>query len=163
LRLLFPEYKQLENVKALLEQMHSLVSGTELQKGQYQPWVMQAQLRKLMEIKHQTPGMRLVDKFAKDFDDQLVVFEREWGKMIPYRYNSDDEAVQLAARSQFLACLLLGNADRDRYKEFIDELANDHNLGNDNYPKDVPSMVSMLSNQRGAVSTKKIDEMKDGI
>jgi hypothetical protein len=57
----------------------------------------------------------------------------------------------------------LGNADRERYKEVIDELANDHNLGNDNYPKDAASMVSMLSNRRSIVSTKNMDEMKDGI
>jgi hypothetical protein len=58
----------------------------------------------------------------------------------------------------------LGNADRERYKEVIDELANDHNLGNNNYPKDATSMVFMLSNRRGGtVSTKKIDEMKDDI
>jgi hypothetical protein len=42
-------------------------------------------------------------------------------------------------------------------------LANNHNLGNDNYPKDAASMVSMLSNRRGTVSTNAIDEMKDGI
>jgi hypothetical protein len=48
-------------------------------------------------------------------------------------------------------------------KEVIDELANDYSLGNDNYPKDPASMVAMLSNRRGTVSTKKIDAMKDGI
>jgi hypothetical protein len=59
-----------------------------------------------------------------------------------------------------LACLLLGNAGHEKYKEVIDELAYDRNLA---YPKDVPSMVSMLNNWSGAGFTKKIDEMKDGI
>jgi hypothetical protein len=159
-----PEYKGWEDpekcdVKSLLAFMEALVSGTE--KGQYQPWVMQAQLRKLVETR-QKPGMSL-DEYAKNFEDQLSVFEKEFGKLVPYRYQGEDKATQEEERNKFIACLLLGNADRERYKGVIDELANDHNLGNDNYPKDAASMVSMLSNHRGIVSTKKVDEMKDGI
>jgi hypothetical protein len=159
-----PEYKGWKDpekcdVKSLLAFIEALVSGTE--KGQYQPWVMQAQLRKLVETR-QKPGMSL-DEFAENFEDQLAVFEKEFDKLVPYRYQGEDAATQEEERNKFIACLLLGNADRDRYKEVIDELANDHNLGNDNYPKDAASMVSMLSNRRGIVSTKKMDEMKDGI
>jgi hypothetical protein len=49
-----PEYKTWEDpekcdVKSLFAFMEALVSGT--QKGQYQPWVMQAQLRKLVETR----------------------------------------------------------------------------------------------------------------
>jgi hypothetical protein len=158
-----PEYKTWEDpekcdVKSLLAFMEALVSGTE--KGQYQPWVMQAQLKKLVKTR-QTPGMSL-DEYAQNFEDQLAVVEKEWGKLVPYRYQQEDTATQEEEGNKFKACLLLGNADRDRYKGVIDELANDYNLGNDNYPKDPASMVAMLSNRRGAVSTKKIDEMKDG-
>jgi hypothetical protein len=104
-----------------------------------------------------------LDEFAQNFEDQLAVFEKEFGKLVPYRYQAEDAATQEEEPNKFIACLLLGNADRERYKEVIDELANDHNLGNKNYPKDAASMVSMLSNRRDIVSTKKIDEMKDGI
>jgi hypothetical protein len=90
-------------------------------------------------------------------------FQKEFGKLVLYCYQEEDAATQEEERNKFIACLLLGNADRERYKVVIDELANDHNLGNDNYPKDAASMVSMLSNRRGTVSTKRIDEMKDGI
>jgi hypothetical protein len=160
-----PEYKIWEdpeqcNVKALLPYMEALVSGTE--KGQYQPWVIQAQLKKLLKTR-QTPGMSL-DEYAQNFEDQLAVVKKEWGKLVPYKYQEEDAATQEEEGDKFKACLLLGNADRERYKEVIDELANDYSLGNDNYPKDAASMVAMLSNQHGTgSSTKKIDAMKDGV
>jgi hypothetical protein len=70
-----PEYKAWEDpekcdVKSLLAFIEALVSGTE--KRQYQPWVMQAQLRKLVETR-QNPDMSL-DEFAQNFEDQLAVF-----------------------------------------------------------------------------------------
>jgi hypothetical protein len=53
-----PEYKTWEDpekcdVKSLLAFMEALVSGTE--KGQYQPWVMQAQLKKLVKTRQSDP------------------------------------------------------------------------------------------------------------
>jgi hypothetical protein len=94
---------------------------------------MQAQLRKLVETR-QKPGMSL-DEFAQNFEDQLAVFEKEFGKLVPYHFQQEDTATQEEERNKFIACLLLGNADHVQYKEVIDELANDHNLGNENYPQ----------------------------
>jgi hypothetical protein len=96
-------------------------------------------------------------------NDKFKTFRLIMGQCIPYKYQQEDAATQEEEGNKFKACLLLGNADRDRYKEVIDELANDYSLGNDNYPKDPATMVAMLSNRRGTVSTKKIDAMKDGI
>jgi aromatic ring-opening dioxygenase catalytic subunit (LigB family) len=81
---------------------------------------MQAQLRKLAETR-QKPGMSL-DEFAQDFEDQLAVFEKEFGKLVPYRYQEEDAATQEEERNKFIACLLLGNANRERYKVVIDPL-----------------------------------------
>jgi Zinc knuckle len=46
----------------------------------------------------------------------------------------------------------------------IDELGNDYTLGNNNYPRDIPGVMTMLSNRRGGGGNKKIvDYMKDGV
>jgi hypothetical protein len=93
----------------------------------------------------------------------LKVTEQQWGKLIPYKLRDETEAIQLEERNQFIACLFLGSVDHGRYKAAIDELANDFTLGNNNYPKDIPGMVSMPSNRRGGTAKKRIDELKDGI
>jgi hypothetical protein len=157
-----PDYKDMEeksNVAALLETMKQLVYITE--KGQHPYWVMQAQFRKLALMK-QEPNESL-EKFDKRFDEQSKVTEKQWGKLIPYKLKDEDEAIQLEERNQFIACLFLGSVDRGRYKAAIDELANAFTLGNNNYPKDIPEMVSMLSNRRGGTTNKQIDELKDGV
>jgi hypothetical protein len=142
-----PDYKDMEeksNVAAVLETMKQLVYSTE--KGQQPYWVMQAQFRKLALMKHE-PNESL-EKFDKRFDEQLKVTEKQWGTLIPYKLKDDAEAVQMEERNQFIVCLFLGSVDRGRYKAAIDELANAFTLGNNNYPKDIPEMVSMLSNRR---------------
>jgi hypothetical protein len=103
---------------------------------------MQAQLKKLVKTR-QTPGMSR-DEYAQDFEDQLAVVKKKWGKLVPYKYQQEDAATQEEEGNKFKACLLLGNADPGRYKEVIDEQANDYSLGNDNYPKDPATMVAML-------------------
>jgi hypothetical protein len=120
---------------------------------------MQAQFRKLALMK-QEPNESL-EKFDKQFDEQLKVTEQQWG--IPYKLRDETKAIQLQERNQFIACLFLGSVDHGRYKAAIDELANDFTLGNNNYPKDIPGMVSMLSNRCGGSANKRIDELKDGI
>ena len=143
-----PEYKAMEadsKVVELLDAMNKLVNSVE--KGQHPAWVCQAQLKKLI-MTHQEPNESL-EKYQERFEAQLEVTEKQWGPLIPYKFKDEPGTKPQEERAQVLACLILNNADRGRFKPVIDELGNAYTLGNNNYPKDIPGVIHMLSECRG--------------
>ena len=158
-----PEYKTMEEksqVVELLKVMGQLVNSVE--RGQHPAWVRQAQLKKLIMCQQETNES--LEKFQERFEAQLEVTEEQWGLLIPYKFKDEQGTKPQEERDQFLACLILNNVDRGRYKPVIDELANAYSLGNNNYPKDIAGVISMLSDRRGnGGGSDKVDELKDGI
>ena len=88
--------------------------------------------------------------------------ESVWGPMVPGIVAGDSQEVQDQARGKFLACLFLGDVDRSCYKEVIDELGNDYSMGHVNYPEDIPSMLTLLTNRRGGHGKERSDAIRDG-
>ena len=86
-----------------------------------------------------------------------------WGKMIPQKSKGKATSEQEKARDMYLACVFLAGVDRTRYREAMDEFNNDYVVGNIMYPKDVTSMMMLLSNRRDGGCRKNIDDMRDGV
>jgi hypothetical protein len=102
------------------------------------------------------------------FSEQVVSVESVWGPLIPTRglklnKNQQPTATEMKSRNKFLACLFLANSDRARFKSVIDDLANDHQLGKNSYPEDVPGMLQLLTNRRGIRhgKAKQIEDIQD--
>jgi hypothetical protein len=100
----------------------------------------------------------------------MVSVESVWGPLIPTRglklnKNQQPTATEMKNRNKFLACLFLANSDRTRFKSVIDDLTNDHQLGKNSYPEDVPGMLQLLTNRRGIRQgkAKQIEDMQDGV
>jgi hypothetical protein len=102
--------------------------------------------------------------FATRFLKQVESTEEIWGELYPRNLCGENiEKVQKPARDAFLACLFLAGVDRVRYKSVIDDLSNDFILGKVSYPTDVPGMLNLLVNRRGASGSKKVDAIRDGV
>jgi C2H2 zinc-finger len=150
----YDELEEKDDVGGLIALIKDLTIGGE--KVQYEPWTQQAQLRDLltMEIGYK----ETVPAFAKRFLAQLAITEERWGKLIPQKQKGRLTADQEAAREKFLACMFLA-AVQKRFKDVVDELHNEFLLGNLSYPEDIPSMVALLINRRGANSSGKRDRV----
>jgi hypothetical protein len=158
----FQEWENKDNFVALLERMRQLVYGTD--KGQYEFWEMQAAMSGLFSLKQES-GEPLANYLLR-FDDQVRSTEGAFGPLIPtFTIKGKPTEEELKNRNKFLACVFLANADRERYKPVIDDLGNDFSLGSNNYPADVPTMLSLLSNRRGLKSpkAKQIEDLQDGV
>jgi len=141
----FATWEQDDDVVALLERMRSLVHGED--ETEYEYWRMQTTMRSLLEIKqfvHESPM-----DFYERFMAQVKVTEDSWGKLSPMILKGKLTSEQDEGRNKFLACMYLGSTDKVKYKEVIDSLNNNFVQGQASYPKDVPSMVSLLNNWRG--------------
>jgi hypothetical protein len=102
--------------------------------------------------------------FATRFLKQVESTEEIWGELYPrIKVGESIEGVQKPARDAFLACLFLAGVDRNRYKNVIDDLSNDYILDKVSYPKDVPGMLNLLTNRRGAGGSKIKDAIRDGV
>jgi hypothetical protein len=189
----FPELEEKDNFIGLLELIHKLVYGTD--NGQYEYWKMQASISKLAGIKQEPkePTVSFAERFLTQVqateslwgplvptvgrmshtpfeivegEDEAAKMQRmeQWIKDIEDKLTtqtSNDEK----AREKFLACLFLANTDRDRYKDVVDDLANDFGLGNINYPEDVSGMLNLLTNRRGikTARSKQLEDIQDGV
>jgi hypothetical protein len=72
---------------------------------------------------------------------------------------------QEKARGKFLACLFLNGADRERFKQVVNNLNNDFILGKISYPEDAAGMLHLLSNHRGNSGgpSKQLETLQDGV
>jgi hypothetical protein len=93
--------------------------------------------------------MQRMEQWVKDLDNRLTT------------QASNDEK----ARKKFLACLFLASTDTDRYKDVVDDLANDFGLGNINYPEDASGMLNLLTNRRGIkrARSKQLEDIQDEV
>ena len=156
-------FKTLEagkDVVGLIKLMKTLVYSTS--NHQYEFWTMQASLTTLLTLKqHEKEG---VASFGKKFLAQLEATELVWGKLTPTKYAGATDDEQAKATNKFLACAFLAGVDRNRYKPVIDELNNDFLLGVTSFPEDVPGMLTLITNYRGArISNPKTEAMLDGV
>jgi hypothetical protein len=189
----FPGLEDTDNFIGLLGLIHDLVYSTD--SGQYQYWKMQAAMTKLLGMKQESkePIMSFAERFLTQVEAteslwgplcptisklEHAVFEdvegedeatraqrlEQWVKDLQERVKTQAES-DTKAREKFLACLFLGSTDRERYKEVIDDLANDYGLGNINYPEDVSSMLNLLTNRRGLKTNraKQLEDIQDGV
>jgi len=157
------KYKTLaqeDDVAGLMEEIRKLVYSTD--NTQYEYWTMQASMKALVNMKQ--GDREALQVFANRFLKQVESTEEIWGDLYPRKVSGKDiEQVQKPARDAFLACLFLAGVDRGRYKSVIDELNNEFILGKVNYPKDVPGMLNLLINRRGAGGDKQMDAIRDGV
>jgi len=155
----YDELEKNDDVIGLLKVLKSHAYTTD--NVQYEYWIMQASMRKLIEMK-QEPRESL-SAFAKRFLAQLEVTEDVWGMLIPHKMKGKPTADQEAARNKYLACVFLAGVDKSKYGNAVDDLNNDFLLGAISYPEDVPSMMTLLSNRRGDHGGNKyVDALKDG-
>jgi hypothetical protein len=189
----FPELEEKDNFIGLLELIHKLVYGTD--NGQYEYWKMQASMAKLTGMKQEPrePTISFAERFltqveateslwgplvptigrvnhtpfeAVEGEDDASKMQRmeQWMKDVEGRMTTmalENEK----AREKFLACLFLACTDRERYKDVINDLANDFGLGNINYPEDVTGMLNLLTNRRGikTARAKQMEDIQDGV
>jgi hypothetical protein len=189
----FPKLEEGDNFIRLLQLIHKLVYGTD--NGQYQYWKMQVAVSKLAGMKQEPkePTMRFAERFLNQVEateslwgplvptidkmeqltfedvegeDDATKLQRleQWVRDLQERQTTQMESDR-KARDKFLACLFLACADRERYKDVIDDLGNDFSLGNINYPEDVGAMLSLLTNRRGlkTARSKQIEDIQDGV
>jgi hypothetical protein len=189
----FPELEEKDNFIGLLELIHKLVYGTD--NGQYEYWKMQASMAKLTGMKQEPrePTISFAERFLTQVEateslwGPLVPtigrinhtpFEAVEGeddasrmqRMEQWMKDVEDRMTTMAlenekAREKFLACLFLACTDRERYKDVINDLANDFGLGNINYPEDVTGMLNLLTNRRGikTARSKQMEDIQDGV
>jgi hypothetical protein len=152
--------KEEDDVAGLMEEIRKLVYSTD--NTQYEYWTMQASMKTLVNL--QQGNKEALQVFANRFLKQVESTEEIWGELYPRKKVGESiEQVQKPARDAFLACLFLAGVDRNRYKSVIDELNNEFVLGKEIYPKDVPGMLKLLTNRRGAGGDKNVDAIRDGI
>jgi hypothetical protein len=103
----------------------------------------------VLEGEEEAAKYKRMEQWIKETQEQLTSQAEKDGK----------------ARDKFLACLFLACADRERYKEVVDDLGNDFSLGNINYPDDVSGMLNLLINRRGLKNTraKQLEDVQDGV
>jgi hypothetical protein len=157
------KYETLEeedDVAGLMEEIRVLVYATD--NTQYEYWKMQASMKTLVNLRQ--GEKEALQVFATRFLKQVESTEEIWGELYPrIKVGESIEGVQKPARDAFLACLFLAGVDRNRYKNVIDDLSNDFILGKVSYPKDVPGMLNLLTNRRGAGGSKIKDAIRDGV
>jgi hypothetical protein len=90
------------------------------------------------------------DDFMKRFLEQTAATEAVWGKLIPHNMKGKPTADQDAARDQFLATSFLHSLTQGKSGDYRKALNNDFVNGKDHYPKDIPSVLTALSNWRGS-------------
>jgi hypothetical protein len=169
---LLPEFKKLQkddDVLGLLDKIKELVYSTE--GSQYQFWTLQATVSNLINV-HQAPTEPPQTYFRR-FMEHVAATEAIWGSLYPTKLakplNTDgsDDALkdaQQQGRNRLLACVFLAGTDRNRYKQVIDDLNNDHILGHSNYPEDPQAMLTYILNRRGPGTTTRIhDDLQDGV
>lgn len=158
----FKELEEKEDVVGLLNLLKDLVYSTDGE-GQYEFWTMQQTTRTLYGIRQGTTES-LTD-YQTRFNEQLAVTEEVYGSLTPMKYKDESTGKQEEARDAYLACVYLGGTDRNRHKQAIDSLNNDFLLGRTSYPKNVPAMVTYLTNRRGqgGGANKKVEEIQDGV
>jgi hypothetical protein len=156
----YSDLMEANDVSGLLQFMKELVYSTH--STQYEYWAMQASMKTLITMtQHEKESLA---SFSKKFLAQTEATEAMWGKLIPAKLKGQAMGLQEAGRDKFLACLFLAGVNRHQYKDAIDELNNDFLLEKVNYPKDVPTMLAMLSNRRGGQKeNKRLDAMNDGV
>jgi hypothetical protein len=156
-------YEKLEeedDVAGLMEEIRKLVYATD--NTQFQYWRMQASWKTLVNMKQ--GDREALQVFATRFLKQVESTEEVWGELYSRNLSGENiDKVQKPARDAFLACLFLAGVDRKRYKSVIDDLSNDFILGKVSYPKDVPGMLNLLVNRRGASGSPKVDAIRDGV
>ena len=142
----YADLKKNKDVAGLLRTIKELVYSTD--KSQYEFMAMQAKMRNIHNIRMKE-GENLPN-YLKRFLEQQQATEALWGELIPMKLKGKATAVQDKGKNQYLACLFLAGVDRARFKQTLDDLHNDFQLGKVSYPEDVPSMMNYLSNRRGA-------------
>jgi hypothetical protein len=189
----FSQLEDADNFIGLFQLIHKLVYGTD--NGQYQFWKMQASMIKLTGMKQEPkePTISFAERFltqVKATESLWGPLVPTIGRMthIPFEdVEGEDEASKIQrmkqwmkeqekrvttqgledekARKKFLVCLFLASTDRERYKDVVDDLANDFGLGNINYPEDVSGMLNLLTNKRGIKTprSKQLEDIQDGV
>jgi Zinc knuckle len=149
------------DITGLLQFMKELVY-TSTHSTQYEYWAMQASMKTLITMtQHDKESLA---NFSKKFLAQAEATEAIWGRLIPAKLKGQATGLQDAGRDKFLACLFLAAVNRQHYKDAINKLNNNFLLDKVNYPKDVPTMLAMLSNCRGGQKENKwLDAMNDGV
>ena len=140
------KYNTLEgthNIRGLMDLIKEIVYGADEGKEPY--WTMQATMVKIHTI-YQFDRESTGD-YHDRFLAQLKVTESIWGPLIPSTTKGKPTAQQDAARNAYLARLFLRGLNRKRFNRDIEELGNDYVSGNDNYPKDVASALSWITNR----------------
>ena len=94
--------------------------------------------------------------YSKRFKNAVDVMEARCGPLSPSAFapkmkghpQKDHKKFRENAHSQFLAHRLTAGADPNRSGNILQELNNDFAKGNDNYPQDIPTAVSLLESHQ---------------
>ena len=139
----YPPLDDANDLRGLMNLIKEIVYGTDEGKAPY--WKMQAAMVKLHTIYQQ--DRKSTGDFHDRFNAQLKVTESIWGPLIPSVMKGKPTGQQDEAREAYIARLFLRGLNRKRFNKDIEELGNDYVSGNDNYPKDVASALSWITNR----------------
>jgi hypothetical protein len=157
----YPGLEENDDIIGLLNKKNELVYSTG--NVQYEFWVMQSAITKLVTL-GQEPKESL-NNYYNGFNGQLESTKKGWGPLIPSMMKGKALTDQDKARDKFLACLFLNGADRERFKQVVNNLNNDFILGKISYPEDAAGMLHLLSNHRGNIGgpSKQLEALQDGV
>ena len=139
----YPPLDDAHDLRGLMDLIKEIVYGTDEGKEPY--WTMQAAMVKLHTIYQQ--DRESTGDFHDRFNAQLKVTESIWGPLTPSVMKGKPTAQQDEAREAYLARLFLRGLNQKRFSRDIEDLGNDYVSGNDNYPKDVASALSWITNR----------------
>lgn len=144
------------DVVGLLAKLERMAFSTE---GSRHPvWTLQNTMRRFFTFSQ--GNHESITKYHTRFMSQVKVAETQWGSLTPPTgitiqavLNNDGDvtnqaamdAEREAARSQFLAMLLLDGADKKRFERMKNELYNAYLAGTDHYPKTVDETLDMMT------------------
>ena len=109
-------------------------------------WALQRALNRLFSL-HQGPTEPIAS-FQKRLTAQLEVVKALWGGNWSPPALMSDGLTEDEAQGQLWIMILLAGVDKKRFGSLLDGLNNDYLAGQDRYPSDIDSTVTLLSNYR---------------
>jgi hypothetical protein len=87
------------------------------------------------------------------------VAESQWGILVPTAA-ATNETYEKTSRDKFMTCIFLAGVDTKKYGRLKTELKNAYVAGQNNYPKTVESVVTMLPHYMNGKGVHMTDEDK---
>ena len=139
----FTKLEEAHDVNGLLDLIKELVYSTD--ESQEPIWIMADTVVKLHSTRQQDTESD--NNYYKRFVSQAEVTESVWGSLIPTTMKGKATELQTNARHAYLARLFLKNLNR-RHQEDVRDLGKAFIDGNNNYPKDLESALSWITNRK---------------